>query len=164
MPIKILQSHSDFTVFDDFVDDLDTVYAQVQALNAAGNFQKDTEHVLGGVYSYNPPLLMKLQARLFLHLKENGFLNEMNPTYCFVRQYLPGSSLPVHKDRDQCEVNVSLIIRGEEKFSLKSADGIVHEIKLRPNQAILYSGKTTEHWRDKINDYLCVALFHFMKT
>lgn len=161
--MKVRHLHQDFVVFENFLEDPETIFENVKALNAAGQLQLDNVNVKGGVYLYNPPPFLKLMIRQHLRLRESGFLKDLIPTYCFLRQYLPGSNLPPHVDRDECEMNLSYIIEGNETFSLRDSEGIVHHVELKKNEAILYSGKHREHWRDRIDGYLCVALFHFGK-
>ena len=36
------------------------------------------------------------------------------PTYCYVRKYFQGSTLPLHTDRDACEISLSYCISGPE--------------------------------------------------
>jgi hypothetical protein len=72
---------------------------------------------------------------------------ELLPTYAYSRLYSNGDELEKHKDRDACEVSVTLqlgrshnyawpIYAGNMRFDLAEGDGV------------LYKGCDVEHWRE----------------
>jgi hypothetical protein len=73
------------------------------------------------------------------------------PTYAYARLYLHGQSLPRHRDRDACEVAVTLHLGASGTtppicFALSSGQTVaVHQ---RPGDAVVYRGDRVDHWRD----------------
>jgi len=79
----------------------------------------------------------------------NGRLGrQLLPTYNFTRMYLEGSTLGRHKDRQSCEVSLSIHLYGDAEWSFGIVDryGEEVEITLQPGDAILYDS-TVDHWR-----------------
>ena len=40
------------------------------------------------------------------------------PTYCYVRKYFKGSTLSTHKDRDACEISLTLHLGGDKPWDI----------------------------------------------
>ena len=78
------------------------------------------------------------------------------PGYSFWRIYLKGDVLNRHKDRDVCEVSVtiSLMPTGEDEciwpIDVTDLHGSSHRIKLPLGSGLLYQGTEVEHWREPL--------------
>lgn len=72
------------------------------------------------------------------------------PTYCYARHYRQGEVLLKHVDRDACEISVSVHLGGDAdwKLSFKKPNGEEVGLSLKPGEAAVYLGCTTEHWRE----------------
>ena len=103
------------------------------------------------------------QALLFnLKSKIEKILNiELNPTYSYLGIYKNNSALPKHKDRNACEISLSICISTDEivfPFCLYSNDED-KEIVLEEGDAIIYKGNEIVHWRDPFYGKEHVQLF-----
>jgi hypothetical protein len=73
------------------------------------------------------------------------------PTYAYARLYLHGQSLPRHRDRDACEIAVTLHLGSQGavppiRFAPPgSAEAAVSQ---RPGDAVIYLGDRVDHWRE----------------
>ncbi len=81
------------------------------------------------------------------------------PTYAYARLYLHGQSLPRHRDRDACEIAVTLHLgacgaappicfappSGHASEHTSEQAVAVHQ---RPGDAVVYRGDRIDHWRD----------------
>lgn len=94
---------------------------------------------------------------LELMLEKLPFLNDiveepLFPTYCFGRLYKNGDDLRRHKDREACEVSVTLHLGSdgvEWPICFEKPNKETVCVNLKPGQAVIYLGCATEHWRDK---------------
>jgi len=74
------------------------------------------------------------------------------PTYSFARIYKKGDELTAHRDREACEVSISLNL-GQEPDEpwplwLRDHDGNDFAAILRPGDALIYRGIELAHWRE----------------
>lgn len=73
------------------------------------------------------------------------------PTYAYARLYLHGQSLARHRDRDACEIAVTLHLgaRGTAP-PIRFAPPSGHEVAVqqRPGDAVVYLGDRVDHWRE----------------
>ena len=111
-----------------------------------------------GMYSrYGDPsietLLMMLQENVEL---ETGL--ELIPTYSFFRLYTTGDELLVHKDRESCEISVSLCAGyvGDELWPI-FVEGT--PIYLEPGDMVIYRGCDVTHWRDPLKGEMQAQIF-----
>jgi hypothetical protein len=73
-------------------------------------------------------------------------------TYFFARKYKEGSVLPVHTDRNSCEISVSICLGFEKEpwpIWVMDKDEVPQSIILMPGDALLYKGIEVAHWRAK---------------
>jgi Rps23 Pro-64 3,4-dihydroxylase Tpa1-like proline 4-hydroxylase len=72
------------------------------------------------------------------------------PTYSYARLYKNGSVLSKHRDRDACEISLTVHLDGDTPWSIwvETPSGEEQSIVLNPGDAMLYSGCTSTHWRD----------------
>ena len=77
---------------------------------------------------------------------------KLYPTYYYDRFYFPGQELKKHKDRDACEISVSVHIASNLKkpwgFWILSKKNKAHCANLNPGDALLYKGCENIHWRN----------------
>lgn len=73
------------------------------------------------------------------------------PTYAYARLYLHGQSLARHRDRDACEIAVTLHLgaRGAAP-PICFASHPEHEVAVQqhPGDAVVYLGDRVDHWRE----------------
>ena len=108
----------------------------------------------------------------FLPTISNILNKEIVPTYSFTREYLKGTELISHRDRDSCEISVSVTIHQDsliEKFYISSKDKNsaseedIITIDLKKGDAILFFGMDSAnndwHWRDPIQSNSVIQIF-----
>ncbi len=83
------------------------------------------------------------------------------PTYSYARIYGPGDVLPLHEDRDACELSLTLNLDADEPwpFWLKTRDGETVAIRQHPGDAMIYLGCQTPHWREPFEGRFCTQVF-----
>ena len=73
------------------------------------------------------------------------------PTYSYWRLYQKGDVLEKHKDRNSCEISVTMCLGsdGSHPWPIYINDGNDDiAIELNPGDMLLYKGCEVEHWRD----------------
>lgn len=82
------------------------------------------------------------------------------PTYSYTRLYKPGDELVMHKDRESCEISVSLCLEIPKDtnpmplyFSKTPNKSEGKAAILNPGDACIYKGCDMWHWRDKFTDH-----------
>lgn len=83
------------------------------------------------------------------------------PTYTYSRMYIHGDELPLHEDRDACEVSLTINLDADQPWPiwLKTPDGETVKILQQPGDALLYLGCQTPHWREPFNGQFCTQVF-----
>jgi hypothetical protein len=75
---------------------------------------------------------------------------ELLPTFSYLRIYEIGQSLPLHVDRAECEVTVTLTVDYKSDalwpLYLMAEDRIV-DVKLDRGDALIFDGTKLRHWR-----------------
>lgn len=78
-------------------------------------------------------------------------------TYYYDRFYSPGQELVKHKDRDACEISVTVHVSTNLKgnnadwpICIESPDGKEHKIILEAGDGLIYKGCHQTHWREKM--------------
>ena len=149
-----------YVILDNVFDNFEEMKAHIRALNYAGGFVHDKTEVPGRLSIHNEPKFKREHENLGDKLKK--MLNiQMKPSYCFLMQYLPGSHMYKHTDREQCRFNFGVHIEGSEIFHIKIGNS-THKIDLKPNQGILYSGAIHEHWLNPCKNYRSAVIYHFV--
>ncbi len=129
---------------------------RLEFLNKKCEFIQDDKKIKGGLYKFNDIFFRKLHFAYGELLKSKlGIFTK--PSYNFLVQYLPGTFLPPHLDRKECQMNLSLSIYGKSLFEINGL-----EYFLEPGDAILYSGQV-EHQKHTYGEYHCSVIFHFVK-
>lgn len=106
---------------------------------------------------------------LLLHIQPKieelvGF--KLFPTYSYYRVYELGHEMPIHTDRDSCEISVSMTLKyNKTNWSIKIED---REIYLEPGDALIYKGREFPHWRDTYEgeegSYLIQIFMHYVDS
>jgi hypothetical protein len=134
----------------------------------------------GDTFFYGDPLMESLMVnKLNLMQEETGL--ELFPTYAFWRMYTVNADLKKHKDREACEVSVTVMIGSDgtkwpiyvepdntkgyfdsnNNYYPSDSHGI--EIDLNPGDALIYSGCELEHWRKEFKgDWHAQTFLHYV--
>ena len=81
---------------------------------------------------------------------------ELLPSFSFWRIYRKGDVLNRHKDRNACEVSVTISLMpaaedgGVWPINVTDFHGTSHSIKLPLGSGLLYQGTEVDHWRDSL--------------
>ena len=105
-----------------------------------------TQNNNGDTFFYADPLMSSLlENKLDLMEKETGL--KLFPTYAFWRTYTMFADLKKHKDRQSCEISVTVMIGSDGTPWPIYMGGV--EILMEPGEAIIYLGCEVEHWREE---------------
>lgn len=89
------------------------------------------------------------------------------PTYAYSRIYYNGSVLKKHRDRDACEISLTVHLDGDNDWPIyiKSPSGEKREVILKPGDAMMYLGTVADHWRDVyIGEYYTQVFIHYVRS
>ena len=104
---------------------------------------------------------------LLLYLKnkiEEGYNKELIPTYSFWRTYYKGQSCPPHKDRESCEVSVTLCLGKSDSNNNWGIYVEGKEFVLEEGQGVIYKGCEQEHWRNDLHyDWHTQVFLHYIE-
>lgn len=83
------------------------------------------------------------------------------PTYTYARLYGHGDALPVHHDRDACELSLTVNLSADQVWPihLQSLDGTVVSVRQQAGDAVMYLGCQTPHWREPFEGQACAQVF-----
>lgn len=108
------------------------------------------QQVPGAHSRYADPMMESLLLALHPVIEKNTGL-KLHPTYSYYRVYRPGDELKIHKDRESCEISLTLSFEydylGETNPWPIFIDG--NPISLSPGQMAIYRGIDLNHWREK---------------
>jgi len=85
------------------------------------------------------------------------------PAYAFLRQYGLDSVLTKHRDRDSCEVSLSIHLCSDKdwEFCIDDIEGNPVELLLHPGDAVIYDAPNATHWRKgKYTGEFYIQTFH----
>jgi Rps23 Pro-64 3,4-dihydroxylase Tpa1-like proline 4-hydroxylase len=89
------------------------------------------------------------------------------PTYVYSRVYFNGSVLERHRDRDACEISLTLHLNGDKPWpiSIQTPSGEERSVTLNPGDAMMYLGKIADHWRDTYDgEYYTQVFLHYVRS
>lgn len=89
------------------------------------------------------------------------------PTYTYARIYKNGATLKQHKDRDACEISLTVHLDGDMGWPIfvQCPDGSTAEVILEPGDALIYLGCEALHWREEFNgNYYGQAFLHYVRS
>lgn len=109
---------------------------------------------------HNEPFLAAVHPTLTDYMSEVAG-QKVKPSYCFLSIYRQGGICPLHTDRPQCKYTLDLCISQSKPWPL-FVDGAPYY--LRENDALIYSGTDSPHYRDRLEDgnHCTLAFFHFV--
>jgi hypothetical protein len=93
---------------------------------------------------------------------------ELAPTYSYTRRYAKGELLTRHKDRESCEVSVTVSIEvpkrgGPSVVYLQPPNAPTTKVEMVGGDGCIYAGAELEHWRDRFRLDGYIQLFlHFI--
>lgn len=116
------------------------------------------------IYNYKPFLKLLIEKIPFM----SEIMGEpMFPTYCYSRLYKNGEVLEKHRDRNSCEVSVTLNLGGDKDWDIffTKPNGDIVSYNLKPGQAAIYLGMISEHWRNAFEGQEYGQVFlHYVKA
>lgn len=89
------------------------------------------------------------------------------PTYTYSRVYYNGSVLERHKDRDACEISLTLHLDGDKSWPIyiETPQGEEKSVILDPGDAMMYLGKKADHWRNEFDgNYYTQVFLHYVRS
>ena len=90
---------------------------------------------------------------------------KLYPTYCYFRKYKNGAILYPHKDREACEVSLSILIGCDKTWKISFGESNTVEYDLDVGDGVLYDGVNVMHWRGVFNGEIMVQVFlHFVRV
>jgi hypothetical protein len=110
------------------------------------------------VYDFLPYVRLLIEK---IPAVETAAQEKVLPTYTYARIYSHGDSLPMHQDRDACELSLSLCLDSDTSWPiwLKTPLGKDVPLQLQPGDAVMYLGCQTPHWREPFEGRRCTQLF-----
>lgn len=90
------------------------------------------------------------------------------PTYTYARVYHEGSTLERHRDREACEISVTLHLDSDSEWPIfiEKPNGEAVSLNLNSGDGMIYLGRTAYHWREQYqgkSDYVQVFL-HYVRS
>jgi len=89
------------------------------------------------------------------------------PTYTYSRVYKKGAELHIHKDRDACEISLTVHLDGDKEWPIfiKNPKGETIKLNLKSGDAMIYLGCEAEHWREMYDGERYVQVFlHYVRS
>ena len=125
-------------------------------------------------YSHYADIVMETLLQKVKPIMEEQSGVKLSETYSYARIYKKGDILERHKDRYSCEISTTMHLGGDEwsiylepdasigevkdgKYMPSNSKGV--EIKLRPDDMLMYRGCELEHWRDAFEGTDCGQVF-----
>jgi len=114
----------------------------------------------GDTYFYGDPLMESLLIQK-IPLMEKICNLELFATYAFWRMYSKFSVLKKHKDRESCEISVTVMIGSDRTSWPIFIEN--NSIELNPGDAVVYLGCEVEHWREEFQgDWHAQCFLHYV--
>lgn len=96
------------------------------------------------------------------------FLGEtVLPTYTYARVYKNGATLERHRDREACEISLTLHLCGDSDWPIfiQKPNGEEIQLDLSTGDAMMYRGCVSDHWREKFEGKEYVQVFlHYVRS
>lgn len=98
----------------------------------------------------------------------SNFIGEnVLPTYTYSRVYRKGAELKKHKDRDACEISLTVHLDGDKDWPIfiERPNGESASLNLKSGDAMVYLGCEAEHWREMYDGERYVQVFlHYVQS
>jgi hypothetical protein len=136
-------------------------------LQEAYSFSPDSNQVVGAHAVYADFLMESLLLN-YQPAVESATGLSLLPTYSFYRVYRRGNELTPHKDRESCEISMTVSYgfdyRGKDYKWPIHIDG--NPVLLEPGDGAVYRGCEVEHWRDLLDvpqdSYHVQCFYHYV--
>lgn len=128
---------------------------QINYYGSVDKFHHNPEEIQvnGSLARYSHPQYKEIHSKIRLILQDI-LGEELYNTYYYDRFYFKGQRLVRHRDRDACEVSVSVQISSNTNqlwpFCLQTLEGKEIAANLQDGWGLLYMGCNVEHWRDPL--------------
>jgi len=90
------------------------------------------------------------------------------PTYAYGRVYTNGEVLARHRDRDACEISLTVNLQKDGTdwpIWIQKPNGEEISLNLNPGDAMMYLGCVADHWRDPYQGKLQTQVFlHYVRA
>lgn len=109
-------------------------------------------------YNYMPFIRLLVES---IPLIESICEERVLPTYAYARVYGRGDVLVRHRDREACELSVSLNLESDVSWPIWLAvpRGEPKAILMEPGDAVMYLGCEADHWREAFAGNRCSQVF-----
>ena len=139
-------------------------YMFINKLVELGKGQQD-QQVPGSIGFYKNPLFERLLEALLPAIEQHtGY--ELYKTYSYARTYKLDDELKRHKDRNACEVTVSLCLGNDDKpwpIFIRDKDKNIHSFEMEAGDAVIFKGVELPHWREPNTYGACAnAFLHYV--
>jgi len=115
--------------------------------------EPEESQVRGSLARYDHPQYKEIHSKIRIILQDI-LGEELYNTYYYDRFYFNDQKLVRHKDRDACEISVSVQVSSNKNqswsFCLQTLEGKEIAINLKDGWGLLYMGCEVEHWRDPL--------------
>jgi hypothetical protein len=132
-----------------------------QELNVCGDDQVPNS---SAVYDFLP--FVRLLIQKVPHVTE--LLGEqVLPTYTYARVYKKGAVLHRHRDRNACEISLTVNLAKDADWPIyfNRPDGSEAHVELEAGDAVMYLGCEADHWRNALSGMEHTQLFmHYVKS
>jgi SM-20-related protein len=141
---------------------LDYLRVYYEILRANDRFREDTDCPLSLALGFDPAFDAVLGWLTPDVSRLVGF--DLAPTYSYTRIYSKGDALRRHKDRDSCEISVTVSIEipkgaGPSVIHLQPPNMPAAAVEMFEGDACVYAGTEVEHWREPVSEDGYVQLF-----
>jgi hypothetical protein len=127
----------------------------IEEIEFTNNFHID-DQVVDSIarYNYNN-INYKNTFELLKEKIETVIGCKLYKTYFFDRIYYEGNELKNHLDRESCEISITVHINSNPNdinwpFFIKSTNGEICSVVMKPGDAVLYKGFERPHWREPL--------------
>jgi alkylated DNA repair dioxygenase AlkB len=139
-----------------------------ETLIAAGIWRLGDDQVAGR-YGWQNEMVARFVHHQLTSAVSAVAAQPVRPSYCYVSAYRAGATLCRHRDREQCEFTVSLMLGesgpnpGSWALYLQARRNEMITLP-RAGEAVIFRGTTVEHWRPPLPDgnRHTVLLLHYV--
>lgn len=130
-------------------------------------------HILGDEQAPNSPSQYNYIRFLELLCEKTSEVSKILgekvlPTYTYGRVYKKGEELKRHRDRDACEISLTVNLSNGASWPIffQKPDGAEVSVILNPGDAAMYLGCSSDHWREPYqgNKDLVQVFLHYVRS
>jgi hypothetical protein len=152
-----------FTLLNEKEINLINKYCLIKHINNRNNFGNNKDLEITGTLNtsfYGDPLIEALMSEKKTIIEKEVNLKLLE-TYSYWRMYTMFSKLAKHKDREACEISVTVMLGSDGTDWPIFIEG--ESISLLPGEAVIYHGIESEHWRDEFKgDWHAQVFMHYV--